>query len=158
MSPPGGLSFSTLQQPLRGTPMLGGDGDGRWGGIFWGWFSEEGLGTGEVAGNFEIGRKLLGENGRPLFGNANYLQVDMVTMVAPPFHSCLKPPASSACPGSGRGICGTSLQKIRQGMWCRTHLTVYTTCRSWEKITGQTPKLGSFQSSPLASNPKIWRC
>ena len=23
MSPPGGLSFSTLQQPLRGTPMLG---------------------------------------------------------------------------------------------------------------------------------------
>eukprot|EP00435_Cladocopium_sp_Y103_P073379 s27_g43.t1 len=25
MSPPGGLSFSTLQQPLRGTPMLGGD-------------------------------------------------------------------------------------------------------------------------------------
>ena len=63
MSPPGGLSFSTLQQPLRGTPMLGGDGDGRWGGIFWGWFSEEGLGTGGVAGNFEIGRKLLGENG-----------------------------------------------------------------------------------------------
>ena len=33
MSPPGGLSFSTLQQPLRGTPMLGGDGGGmmsRW--------------------------------------------------------------------------------------------------------------------------------